>query len=89
MPSQILSASRDYTSLWPNRDLMKNSIKVERARHNLTQATLADKVSVSRQTINSIEIGKFVPSSVLALKIAAVFNVSVEEIFELEEQDWK
>nr|WP_068890902.1 helix-turn-helix transcriptional regulator [Pedobacter panaciterrae] len=68
---------------------MKNTIKVERARHNLTQAALADKVNVSRQTINSIEIGKFVPSSILALKIATIFNVRVEEIFVLEEQDWK
>lgn len=86
---QILFASQDYTSLWLKQNLMKNTIKVERARHNLTQAALADKVNVSRQTINSIEIGKFVPSSVLALKIASIFNVSVEEIFVLEEQDWK
>jgi len=68
---------------------MKNTIKVERARHNLTQAALADKVNVSRQTINSIEIGKFVPSSILILKIANVFGTSVEEIFTLEDADWK
>ncbi|MES2457985.1 MAG: helix-turn-helix transcriptional regulator [Bacteroidota bacterium] len=68
---------------------MKNSIKVERAKHDLTQAALADKVDVSRQTINSIEIGKFVPSSILVLKIAAVFDTSVEAIFKLEESDWK
>ncbi|WP_316812342.1 helix-turn-helix transcriptional regulator [Pedobacter heparinus] len=68
---------------------MKNTIKVERARHNLTQAALADKVNVSRQTINSIEIGKFVPSSILVLKIAMIFNTTVEEIFTLEEKDWK
>lgn len=68
---------------------MKNTIKVERARHDLTQAALAEKVNVSRQTINSIEIGKFVPSSVLALKIAAIFKTTVEAIFTLEDGDWK
>jgi putative transcriptional regulator len=68
---------------------MKNTVKVERAKHDLTQAALAEKVNVSRQTINSIEIGKFVPSSLLALKIATIFNVSVEAIFTLEESDWK
>jgi putative transcriptional regulator len=62
---------------------------MERARINLTQADLADKVNVSRQTINSIEIGKYVPSSVLAFKIAFVFNKKVDEIFTLEESDWK
>lgn len=68
---------------------MKNSIKVERARHNMTQQDLAEKVSVSRQTINSIEAGKYVPSTVLALKISAVFGVQMEEVFELEEGDWE
>ncbi len=67
---------------------MKNSIKVERAKHNLTQAQLAEKVNVSRQTVNSIEIGKFIPSTLLALKIAAVFNVSIHQLFSLEEKDW-
>ena len=62
-------------------------IRVERARHNLTQAQLADKVNVSRQTINSIEIGKFIPSTVLALKIAAVFGIPVDELFKLEGKD--
>ncbi|NVJ85650.1 MAG: helix-turn-helix transcriptional regulator [Algoriphagus sp.] len=66
---------------------MKNSIKIERARHNLTQQDLADKVQVSRQTINSIEAGKYVPSTVLALKIAQVFGVPLEEVFELEPTD--
>ncbi|MBC7777125.1 MAG: helix-turn-helix transcriptional regulator [Phycisphaerae bacterium] len=66
---------------------MKNSIKVERARHDMTQAELAERVRVSRQTINAIETGKFVPSTVLALKIAKVFNIKVEEVFELEEGD--
>ncbi|MGM0946619.1 MAG: helix-turn-helix transcriptional regulator [Bacteroidota bacterium] len=66
---------------------MKNLIKVERARHNLTQQDLADRVQVSRQTINSIEAGKYVPSTVLALKIARVFGVALEAVFELEEGD--
>ena len=67
---------------------MKNSIKVERAKLNITQAELADKVNVARQTINSIEIGKFVPSTLLALKIAFIFNTTVNNIFDLEEKDW-
>ncbi|HLV45825.1 MAG TPA: helix-turn-helix transcriptional regulator [Flavobacterium sp.] len=66
---------------------MKNSIKVERARHNLTQGDLAEKVGVSRQTINSIETKKYVPSAVLALKIAKVFQIPFEELFQLEEDD--
>ncbi len=64
-------------------------IKVERAKLNITQAELADRVNVSRQTINSIEIGKFVPSTVLALKIAAVFDTTVDQVFTLEAGDWK
>lgn len=66
---------------------MKNSIKVERAKKDITQAELADKIQVSRQTINAMEKGKYVPSTVLALKIAKYFDTSVEEIFELEEGD--
>jgi len=66
---------------------MKNTIKVERAKLNMTQLDLADLISVSRQTINSIEAGKYVPSTVLALKIARVFKVSMEQVFELEEND--
>ncbi|MCX6323734.1 MAG: helix-turn-helix transcriptional regulator [Sphingobacteriales bacterium] len=66
---------------------MKNNIKVERAIKNLTQEELANKVSVSRQTINAMEANKYVPSTVLALKIAKVFTKSVEEIFFLEKSD--
>lgn len=66
---------------------MRNSIKVERAKRDMTQQDLAEKVQVSRQTINSIEAGKYVPSTVLALKIARTFEVRLEEIFELEEGD--
>ena len=66
---------------------MKNNIKVERAIKNLTQEDLENKVSVSRQTINAMEANKYVPSTVLALKIAKVFNKTVEEIFMLEKGD--
>ncbi|RIW15860.1 transcriptional regulator [Algoriphagus lacus] len=66
---------------------MKNSIKVERAKKDMTQQDLAEKVQVSRQTINSIEAGKYVPSTVLALKIARIFGVAMENLFELEEGD--
>ena len=66
---------------------MKNTIRVARAEQRMTQQELADKVGVSRQTINAIESGKFVPSTVLALKIAPTFEKSVEEIFSLEDED--
>ena len=66
---------------------MKNNIKVERAIKGFTQEDLANKVSVSRQTINAMEANKYVPSTVLALKIAKVFNRPVEEIFMLEKGD--
>jgi putative transcriptional regulator len=66
---------------------MKNNIRVERAIKDLTQEELANKVSVSRQTINAMEANKYVPSTVLALKIAKVFNKIVEEIFILEKSD--
>ncbi len=64
---------------------MKNNIKVQRAIHNLTQAELAEKIGVSRQTINAMEAGKYVPSTVLALKLSALFSVGVNDIFKLEE----
>ncbi len=67
---------------------MKNNLKVQRAIKNITQQDLANKVGVSRQTINALENGKYVPSTVLALKIAAVFEKSLEQIFFLEESDW-
>jgi putative transcriptional regulator len=66
---------------------MKNTIKVERAKKDMTQSDLATAIAVSRQTINSVEAGKFVPSTVLALKIARVFGTSVEAVFQLEEGD--
>ena len=66
---------------------MKNKIRVARAEERMTQQQLADAVGVSRQTINAIESGKFVPSTVLALKIAQNFGKAVEEIFQLEDGD--
>jgi putative transcriptional regulator len=67
---------------------MKNYIKVERAKKNITQAELAELIKVSRQTINAMELGKYVPSTVLALRLAKIFEVEVQDIFELEESDW-
>jgi putative transcriptional regulator len=66
---------------------MKNLIKVERARKNITQGELADVLRVSRQTINALETGKFIPSTLLALKMAKYFGCRVEDIFQLEESD--
>ena len=66
---------------------MKNSIKVQRAIHDMTQADLASHIGVTRQTINAMEKNKYVPSTVLALKISKLFGKKVEEIFLLEETD--
>ncbi len=66
---------------------MKNNLKVLRAIAGVSQAELAEKIGVSRQTINAMELGKYVPSTVLALKLAAFFNKEVSEIFSLEDKD--
>ena len=66
---------------------MKNSIRVARAEVRMTQQQLAEAVGVSRQTVNAIESGKFVPSTLLALKIARLFGKSVEELFSLDEEE--
>lgn len=66
---------------------MKNTIKVERAIKDITQQDLAVAIGVSRQTINSIESGRYVPSTLLALKIAAYFGKTVNDIFQLEDVD--
>ena len=66
---------------------MKNNIRVERAIKNITQADLAEQVGVSRQTINTIESNKYIPSTVLALKISRVFGKPLEEVFMLEDGD--
>tara|TARA_R110000787_G_scaffold108621_5_gene217055 strand:- start:2261 stop:2461 length:201 start_codon:yes stop_codon:yes gene_type:complete len=66
---------------------MKNTLKVERAINNFTQEELAKKIGVSRQTINSIETNRYVPSTLLALKLSKLFDKSVNEFFTLEEED--
>lgn len=66
---------------------MKNNLKVLRAMVNISQGDLADKIQVSRQTINAMEKGKYVPSTVLALKLSRFFKRPVEEIFQLEDED--
>lgn len=68
---------------------MKNNIRVGRAIKRMTQQQLAEKTGVTRQTINAIEAGKYVPSTVLSLKISAVFGKKLEEVFQLEEADWQ
>lgn len=66
---------------------MKNNLRVERAILRLTQDELARRIGVSRQTINAMEAGKYVPSTVLALKLAQVFGKPVEQLFILEQND--
>ncbi|WP_426279084.1 helix-turn-helix transcriptional regulator [Chryseobacterium sp. S-02] len=66
---------------------MKNTLKIERAVKNITQEDLAKIIGVSRQTINAMEAGKYIPSTVLALKIAKYFEKKVEDIFLLESDD--
>tara|TARA_B100000405_G_scaffold70973_1_gene48767 strand:+ start:90 stop:281 length:192 start_codon:yes stop_codon:yes gene_type:complete len=61
---------------------MKNRLKVLRAERDWTQANLADELGVTRQTVNAIEKGKFDPSLPLAFKIARLFELSIEEIFQ-------
>ena len=67
---------------------MENTIRVERAKKRITQAELAKQVQVSRQTIHAIETGKFVPSTVLAMKISQYFGIMLEELFTLEKTDF-
>ncbi len=67
--------------------IMKNRIKIERAILDITQDELAKKIGVSRQTINSIEKGRYVPSTVLALKLSELFDKPINEFFFLEETD--
>lgn len=64
---------------------MKNRVRVLRAEHGLTQAALASRLGVSRQTVHAIEIGKYAPSLPLAFKIARLFACAIEDIFEFEE----
>lgn len=67
--------------------VMKNNIRVERAIKRITQQQLAEQIGVSRQTINAIESGKYIPSTLLALKMSKVFEKPVDDIFLLEESD--
>lgn len=66
---------------------MKNNIKIFRVTKGLSQEQLAKEVNVSRQTINALEAAKYVPSTVLALKLAQVLEKQIEDLFELEEGD--
>ncbi len=66
---------------------MKNALRLARAQNNITQQELADKIGVSRQTINSIETGRYIPSTVLALKLAKILDSQVEALFQIEEAD--
>ena len=66
---------------------MKNKLKIERAILDITQEELANRIGVSRQTINSIEKNRYTPSTVLSLKLSMVFNKAVNEFFELEEDE--
>lgn len=68
---------------------MHNRLKIERAEFELTQEQLSKKIGVSRQTINSIEKNRYVPSTILALKISELFGKSVNEIFILDETDYE
>lgn len=67
-----------------NEDILKNNLRVLRAKSDISQEELAEKVSVTRVTINNIENGKWVPSTVLALRIARVFSLPLEEVFWLD-----
>ena len=66
--------------------LITNKLKVFRAMHDWTQEELARRISVTRKTINTIEKGKYVPSTYLALKLAKVFHVKVEDLFQLSRE---
>lgn len=66
---------------------LKNRIHVLRAEHRLTQSDLAEAIGVSRKTISTVEVGRFVPSTIIALQIAHHFDVPVEEIFWLDDQE--
>lgn len=64
---------------------LNNRIRVFRAEHRLSQSDLAERIGVTRKTISTIEVGRFVPSTVIALKIARYFDAPVEDIFSLAE----
>lgn len=68
---------------------LKTTMKVQRAMHSLTQADLAELSGITRKSINAIEMGHMVPSTILALKLAKVLNVTVENLFFLEDETHK
>jgi putative transcriptional regulator len=67
---------------------MKNNIRVERAILRISQQELADKIGVTRQTVNAIELEKFVPSTLIVMKMSEIFGKPVNDFFYLEESDW-
>ena len=67
---------------------MKNNVRIVRLTQKLSQTDLAEKAGVSRQTIYSVEQGRYIPSTVLALKISSILEKNIEELFELESEDW-
>ena len=69
-----------------SRDELRNTLKVHRARMDWTQEELARRIGVTRKTVNTIENGVYVPSTVLALKMARAFGVAVEDLFQLPEE---
>jgi putative transcriptional regulator len=68
---------------------MKNNIRVERAILRISQQELADRIGVTRQTTNAIELEKFVPSALIVMKMSAIFGKPVNDFFYLEESDWE
>ena len=77
----------EQTSRFSPFDEVENTIRIERAVLRITQAELATRVQVSRQAINAVETGKYVPSTILAIKIARVFGKRVEDIFAIAAED--
>ena len=69
-----------------NKKALKNRTKVYRAMNDWTQEELAQRVNVTRKTINTVENGKFIPSAYLALRIAKAFDAAVEDVFQLDEE---
>jgi putative transcriptional regulator len=74
-----------WTGIKMEEKLLTNTLKIQRAKTNLTQEQLAQKVGVTRKTINTVENGIYVPSTYLALKMAKVLDVPVEELFQIQE----
>lgn len=83
MPSRSITACTNSENPLP----MKNNIRVLRASRRMTQEELARLAGVSRQTVNAMESSRYVPSTILALKVAHIFGMTVDEVFTLEEGD--